>query len=781
MKKSWWQQSKLFILSLCFLQSLVWADDTFVVKDIRLDGLARLSAASVFSALPINSGDSVNASKITEAIKALFKTGNFEDVEMARDGDVLVVKLVERPTIVSIDISGNKSIDKDNLLKGLSNAGLSVGGVFQRATFDRVKGELDRQYIMQGRYAAHIDVKMNPKPRNRVALEIVIQEGDAAKIKSIAFVGNKVFSDKVLIENFELRPSHFTSFFSSDDKYSREKLSGDLERLRTFYLDKGYINFTVTSSQVRLSPDKKDVYIELNLTEGEQFKLGEVKLVGDFVVPESVLSKFLLVKKGDIYSQSALTSTSRLISRRLGNDGYIFAEVNPIPDIHEDTKTVDISVFVNPGKLNYVRRINVTGNAKTDNSVIRREFRQLEGSLASGEKIDLSKLRLQRLGFFEDVSIDTPRVPGSTDQVDLNVKVKEQPSGSIGASVGYNTNGGVVYSANVSQSNFLGTGNNFSINLSRADTQDSYSLNFRDPYFTLDGISRGYSLYYKSTKLSSLTVTRYTKDMQGGNINFGYPINENERLGFSIGADNTKINIAPGNSDAVAIVDFVNKYGVIYNNVTANVNWSQNHLNRGVFADKGYSQSVNLDFTVPGSDLTFYKVNYDNQLYIPIASGWAARLHSNFGYGAGYGTTDTLPFYTNYFAGGFGSVRGYQSGRLSPRSPQKNLVDTNQIDPLPQYVGGNVLVEGGAELIFPTPFASDNKQLRTVLFWDVGNAFSTNMSDYKPDVNKLRHSAGVGLSWLTVIGPLSFSYAFPFHNQPDDVTQTFQFTIGQGF
>jgi outer membrane protein insertion porin family len=475
----------LSVVFLLVAMSVAWADDNaFVARDIRLEGLTRLSSASVYGSLPVSAGDKIDAAKVAEIVRTLFKTGNFEDIQVGRDGDILVIQLTERPTIVSLDISGNKSIEKDNLLKGLKSSGLAEGEVFQRATLDHVKNELERQYISQGRYAASITVEAKPKPRNRVALDIKIQEGPSSKIQKISFVGNTVFDDATLLKTFELKKSHFTSFFKNDDKYSREKLSGDLERLRSWYMDRGYVNFMINSTQVKLSPNKKSVYIDVNLSEGEQFKVGEVRLAGEFPVSEDVLKKFILIRKGDTFSQMSITSTNKLITRRLGNDGYIFAEVNGVPDIHNDTRIADITFFVNPNKQAYVRRINFLGNTKTDDNVMRREMRQFEGALASSEKMDLSKLRLQRLGFFEDVKVDTPRVPSAPDQVDMNIKVKEQPSGSIGASLGYSQGAGVVFSANVSQNNFLGTGNRFSLGLSRAETYDNYSLSFVDPYFT---------------------------------------------------------------------------------------------------------------------------------------------------------------------------------------------------------------------------------------------------------------------------------------------------------
>lgn len=760
--------------------SVVFAEDSsFVVRDIRLEGLARLSAAGVYASLPISAGDTVNAERLADAVRSLFKTGNFEDIQVGRDGDVLVLQLTERPTIVSIEIKGNKSIDTDSLKKGLKSAGLTEGGVLQRATLDHVKGELERQYISQGRYAARIDVESVPKPRNRVALNITIKEGASSRIRRIGFVGNKVFDDATLQGVFQLRATHFRSFMKGDDKYSREKLSGDLERLRSWYMDRGYVNFTVNSTQVKLTPDKKDVYIDINLSEGEQFKIGEVKLAGEFPVPEDILRRLVLVRQGDTFSQANLTQTSKLMTRRLGNEGYIFAEVNGMPELNSETRVADITFFVNPGRQAYVRRVNFTGNQKTDDNVLRREMRQYEGALASSEKIDLSKLRLQRLGFFEDVSVETPRVPGVPDQVDVNVSVKEQPSGSISASIGYSQGSGVIFSGNVSQSNFLGTGNRFSVGLSRSEVVDSYNLSFIDPYFTLDEVSRGYNFYYKETKLDSLNVSTYTSDSQGGNLSFGYPIDETARISFALGVDKTSITVGAGGLVSQSVQNFTTVQGTEYQTYTGSLSWSRNTLNRGMFADRGASQSIGVDFAWPGSDLTYYRLNYNSQLFVPISGRWVGRLHGSLGYGDGYGDTPILPFYKNYFAGGFGSVRGYRDNRMGPRSCAVALCAIG--DPDPEVVGGNVLVEGGAELIFPTPFAANNRQIRTAFFLDVGNVFSTDIPGYYPDMADLRYTTGINLSWLTAIGPLSFSLSRPLNKQLGDETRVFQFSIGQGF
>ncbi len=742
------------------------ADDSrFVVKDIRLEGLMRVSPANVYAQLPLSNGDTVDSEKVSAAIRALFKSGNFEDVVTERDGDVLVFKVTERPAIATIKISGNKAIDTDTLNKALKDAGLTEGEVLKRATLDHIKSELERQYFGQGRYDASIVVTNEAKPRNRVAVDIKIDEGDSATIKAINIVGNKAFPDEELIKLFQLKKTHLTSFFKSDDKYAREKLTGDLESLRSYYLDRGYINFSLNSNQVTLSADKKKVYIDISISEGDKYTFGETKILGELPVEEKDLQKLIIIKTGKTYSQQYVTASTKLMTHRLGTEGYLFAEVNPIPDINEEKKIVNVNFFVNPAKQTYVRRVNFKGNVKTDDHVLRREMRQFEGSLASTDKIDLSKLRLQRLGFFKDVNIETPKVPNSNDQVDVNVNVEEQPSGTLTASLGYSGSSGFIFSLGVSQNNFLGTGNKVSVNLNRSDTSDSYNLSFLDPYFTLDGVSRGYNLYYKKTKIDSLNVSRYATDSKGASLTFGYPIDETKSISFSLGVDQT--DITQGTLASQVVQNFIKEYGNSINTYTSSVAWNYSSLNRGVFADRGASQRLSLDFALPMSDVSYLKLSYNGQLYVPINDSLTVRLRTDFGFG------DSLPFYRNFFAGGYGSVRGYRDNTLGPRSP--SFVG----DPDPEIVGGNILVENSAELIVPTPFAKNNRQLRTVFFVDSGMVYDRGSADYSFDLGELRYSAGVSLAWLTAIGPLSFSISKPFNSQLNDEKQSFQFTIGQ--
>ena len=771
--------------------------ESFTISDIRVNGLQRVSAGSLFGALPLNVGESADDRTLVEATRELFKTGFFQDIQLGRDGNVLVITVVERPSISSIEIEGNKAISSDDLLRGLNQSGLSEGEIFQRATLEGVRNELQRQYVAQGRYSAEIDAEVIPQPRNRVALKININEGTVAAIQHINVVGNNVFSDEDLNDLFELKTTNWLSFFRNDDKYAREKLSGDLERLRSYYLDRGYINMDITSTQVSITPDKKHVYITVNIDEGEKYTVRDVKLSGDLKVPEEEVRALLLVKEGQVFSRKVMTTTSELITRRLGNEGYTFANVNGVPEPHDDDNSVSITFVVDPGKRAYVNRINFRGNTKTEDEVLRREMRQMEGGWASTYLIDQSKVRLERLGFFKEVNVETPQVPGTDDQIDVNYSVEEQASGSITASVGFAQNAGLILGGSITQNNFLGSGNRVSLGLTRSEYQTRYNFSFTDPYWTEDGVSLGYNAFYRTTDYDELDVdvSSYSVDSLGAGINIGYPISETSRLTYGLTVQQDEINT--GRYTVDEIFDFTRQEGEKYLNFKASVGWSESTLNRGVLANRGHSQSVVFETTVPGSDLSFYKLDYRGQIFKPLNDTYTMRFHTQLGYGGAFGSTSKLPFYENYYAGGFNSVRGFEDSSLGPRSspsqgegnPGGNpgtIRDPDQ-DPLP--FGGNVLIQGGAELLFPLPFVKDQRSLRTALFWDVGNVFDTDCNSNQKrrgdscdiDFGNLASSVGVGVTWITALGPLSFSLAMPVKKPDDADTQVFQFSLGQTF
>lgn len=836
---------------------------SFIVSDIRVEGLQRISPGSVFAAMPLAVGDLVNQDALRAAARSLFATGNFDDIRIGRDGNVLVVVVEERPSISEINIEGNKAIETEALLDGLKGAGLSVGQVFQRSTLEGMQLELQRQYVQQGRYDANIETEVLPEPRNRVSVNIDVDEGTVAAIKHINVVGNHVFSDEELTDIFELKTTGWLSFFTNDDKYSREKLTGDLEALSSYYMDRGYLQFSIDSTQVSVSPDKEEVYITANVTEGEKFTVSEVDLSGDLVLPEADLRRFILVSEGQTFSQQLVTSTEEYLTRRLGNEGYNFAKVTGIPEVNEDDNTVAMKFFVDPGKRTYVRRVNFQGNMKTADDVLRREMRQMESAPASAAAIEQSRVRLERLGYFSKASVETPEVPGHDDLIDVDFTVEEQSSGSIGASFGYAQDAGLILGLNLQQDNFLGTGRRVGISLNSSRYQDLYNFSYTNPYYTEDGVSRGFNVYYRSTDLSEVNVASYTTDTLGAALNFGYPISETQRLGFSFGVSNTEITagryavkeikssprlqdgidfyydstlqddgtysapenplpigeLPPGSLIEPSSPGFLDLHGSEYLNWTITGSWTQSTLNRGRLATRGASQSVALEVAVPGSDLEFYKATYRGEIYFPIHNEWTLRFRTELGYGDGYGDTQGLPFYENYFAGGFGSVRGYESNTLGPRSTPADLysinvpvieideegrpvtrgdqvayvrdpetgqlvLDRNPDDPDP--FGGDILIEGSAELLFPLPFIKDRSQLRSAFFVDVGNVFDSECLDdqlncFDVDASELRYSAGVGVTWITGFGPMTFSLAKPLNAGPDDDEEVFQFTLGRGF
>ncbi len=841
--------------------------EPFTVADIRVEGLQRIAPGSVFAALPLGVGDIADTYAVRAAAKNLFGTGNFDDIQIGRDGNVLVITVVERPSISEITIEGNKAIETEALLDGLKGAGLAVGNVFQRSTLEGMQLELQRQYVLQGRYDAAIDAEVIPEPRNRVAIAIDVDEGTVATIKHINVVGNTLFSDEELMDIFELKTTGWLSFFKSDDKYAKEKLTSDLEALSSYYMDRGYLQFSIDSTQVAVSPNKKEVYITANVTEGQKFTVSDVGLSGDLVLPEDDLSRFLLVREGQIYSQQLVTTTEEYLTRRLGNEGYNFAKVTGIPELNEDDATVDIKFFVDPGKRTYVRRVDFKGNMRTSDDVLRREMRQMESAPASAANIEQGRIRLQRLGFFKTTEVETEEVPGYDDLIDVEYVVEEQSFGSIGGSVGFAQDAGLILGLNLQQNNFMGSGRRVGININSSQFQNVANLSYTNPYFTEDGVSRGFNVFYRKTDLAQINVASYTTDTVGASINFGYPISETQRLGFSVGVADTKITAGQfavqeiiasprlaenilgwyestlqidGTYSAPEIFQpiselpltalspprdpgFLDENGDEYLNYTLTGSWLQSTLNRGQLATRGQSQSVALEVSVPFSDLEFFKLTYRGEIYFPLYREFTLHLRTELGYGGGYGSTSELPFYEHFFAGGFGSVRGFQNNTLGPRSTPPLLYTTDlpvtAIDdqgrptqiggPLGQqfgYVvnpitgkiavqpvasrlapfGGNVLIESTAEVLFPMPFIKDRSSLRSALFFDIGNVFNTGCSSdqvncFDVDLNELRYSVGIGVTWLSGFGPLTFSLAKPLNTSEIDEREVFQFTLGRTF
>ncbi|HEY5646448.1 MAG TPA: outer membrane protein assembly factor BamA [Pseudomonadales bacterium] len=764
--------------------------ESFVVEDIRLQGLQRVSAGTVFNLLPVSVGDALDEVSVRQLIRSLFMSGFFNDIRMARDGGVLVVTLAERPAIESIEIDGNKAIPTDALLDGLGQQGLREGEIFKQATLERVGLELERQYVAQGRYGAAINTEVEELPRNRVAVKIDIEEGKTSGIRHINVVGVKVFEEEDLLDELELKHPSLLSFYKNDDKYSREKLSGDLEKIEAYYKDRGYVEFAVTSTQVSITPKRDQVYITVNVDEGEKFTVNEVNLIGELHdVKKEDLERLLMVAPGQVFSQALVTATEERLTGVLGNSGYTFATATGVPRVNDDG-TVNVEFFVDAGKRAYVRRISFTGNRVTRDEVMRREMRQMEGGWASTAQIELSKVRLERLGYFKGVNVETPEVAGTDDQVDVAFEVEEQPSGSISATLGYAQGWGLTLGANYSENNVLGTGNSLSIGASYSKYQKAINFSYFNPYYTLDGISRGFNIFVRQLDYDARNIASFSTDAVGGGVNFGFPIGETQRINFGGTIEYT--DITEGRYPAQEISEYLAVNGNTSLNYKLNLSWRSSTLNRGVFPTRGRSQTLAGELAVPGSDLTFYKLTYDGQIYLPLTRNLTLRLRSELGFGDGYGSTALIPFFEHFYAGGFGSVRGFKNSTLGPRTTPPtqdaagNPIPPGIFRPEGDPLGGNLLVVGGAEIILPMPFVKDGRQFRPVVFFDMGNVFQTECFDFSEncfgfDVNEFRYSTGISLTWLAGLGPMTFSYGFVFNDKEIDKTQAFQFELGRTF
>ncbi|MBZ5487058.1 outer membrane protein assembly factor BamA [Halomonas aquamarina] len=761
---------------------------SFDVSDIRVEGLQRVSAASVFNAFPVSANDRVSEQQLASAARDLFATGLFEDVSLAREGDVLVIQVVERPTIARLNLTGNKQLKEEDLRNGLRQSGLSEGQVLQLSTLEEIQRELEGVYQSQGRYSARISTNVEQIDEGRVQVNININEGEVAKIRQINIVGNEDFDDETLREVFELndRPGRFFGWFSSDE-YSREALAGDIERLRSFYLDRGYVNFDVTSTQVSIGPEKSEIFVTLNVDEGNQYRVGNVRFVGDLQISESEARELLEIKSGDIFSRGQVNASTEALRLRLGAEGFAFADIQGIPEMADDGETVDLVIAVDPGQRTYVRRIEFYGNTTTQDEVLRREMIQMEGAPASTDSITQSRQRLERLGFFSQVEVDTQQVPGQPDQLDVTYNVEEQPSGSVSASVGFSQSAGVIYGVGLAQNNFLGTGNRVNVGAQRSDTFTSINFAFTDPYWTLDGISRGYNLFYRETDYADSDISTYSTDAYGAGINFGYPVSELSRLNF--GASIEDISVKTYNDTASEIRRYVEDEGADAQSLKLTASWTRNNLNRGVMPTAGNYQRLSLETGVPGSDAEYYKLRARAQQLFPINDDetWALKFSGNLGYANTLNSSDPYPFYENFYSGGLGSVRGFTSNTLGQRTTPS--VEGGR----DRTLGGNVQVEGSAEIIFPMPFVENQRSVQPSLFLDAGNTFLSSCYDVLEadqgrqrcssgvDLGDLRYSVGIGLSWLTPVGPLTFSIAEPLNDESGDDTQFFQFSLGQTF
>lgn len=867
----------------------------FVIEDIQIDGLQRISSGIVFGLLPVGIGDTVSDQVPAEIIRAITSSEYFEDVEVAREGNVLFISVLERPSVSEINITGNKVLKTEDILENMATADISEGGIFTRATLEAIRQGIQEVYSGRGRYGSTVDIDIEEQPRNRVAINMTINEGKESRIQYINIVGNNAFDDDELLALFDLGLKPWYNPFSGRNKYSREQLTGDLEKLTSHYMNNGYVRFNIDSTPISITPDNEEIYITINVSEGEEYVVNEVNLAGDLVNTEAILRAYTVVASGQTFSQSLVTATEEYLTQILGNFGYAFAEVNGVPEINEEEQTVDVTFFVDAGNRTYVNRINFIGNTATADEVLRREMRQLESAPASSQLIELSKVRLERLGYFSTVEVDTIEVPGTTDQIDIEYAVEEQNFSNISFSVGSGGGGDFFISSSLEAQNFLGTGRTVGVGINKSTFQKSVNLSYLDPYFTADGVSRGFNVFLQEQD-SPYNIASFSTKSYGGSFNFAYPINEIQQIGFNIGYSHTELSsggltvqeiesspqlsddvdqyiIDPANenpfngpvteSTGGFLVDlppeflnqsadkgFIDKHGTVFNNFTFSTNWIRNTLNRGQLPTAGTFQQLSFELTAPGSDLEYYKFNYAAQYYKPLYGDFILALRTNIGYGGGYGNTDGLPFFQNFFAGGLsanGVVRGFDENSLGPRSTEPKryatgstslLKDENgniirdaagyaRIDPFgfgymttlvtdangdnildangnKQYqlavedislnreldaFGGNILTTGSVELLFPIPFVTDRSRVRSSLFIDAGNVFSSNCtatqgsqnncSDF--DAGEFRYSMGISVTYLSPFGPLTFYVAKPFSKDPNDEEKNFDFTIGAGF
>ena len=767
-KKHFRLKSMLLLVSSLYATNAL-ALDPFVVKDIRVEGLQRTEPGTVFNYLPVKVGETMNDDLASQAIKSLYGTGFFKDVRIEAENDVLVVTVQERSAIAQIDLSGNKSLPTDKMKEGLKQIGIEEGQIFDKSQLDRAEQEIKRQYLAQGKYGATVKTVVTPLERNRVAVRFDIEEGAVSKIRSINIVGNQAFSMEDLRAQFLLTTPNWMSWWNKDDQYSKQKLNADLEALRSFYMNQGYLEFNIDSTQVSITPDKKDIYITVNITEGEKYTISEVKLAGETIVPEEELRQLIQVQAGETFSREKVTQSSKAISDRLSDDGYAFSNVNPVPEVNKELHTAAFTFFVDPGKRVYVRRINVVGNTRTKDEVIRREVRQLESAWYASNKINRSKERLIRTQFFSDVNVETPAVPGTADQVDLNLSVVEQSTGSVQFGAGLSSNEGVVFGVTVNQNNFLGTGNRVSAQINTGKVNTVYSLSYTDPYFTPDGVSRGFDIYKRDVDTSSLSIGTYNTYSYGGGVRFGIPLNERDGFNFGLATDFTKVELQ--SNSPKQYLDFCgNSRGCSSDSVVASAGWTHDSRDSILFTNKGVLQKLTGEVSLPVLDLQYYKVDYKHSWYTPISKNFTFMLNGEIGYADSYGDKK-YPFFKNFFMGGVSSVRGYQNGSLGPR-------DFDTVTGEDFAVGGTKRLLGNAELFFPVPGVKDSKQFRLSAFVDAGNVFGEEDSYSLDD---LRYSAGLGVSWFSPFGPLKLVFAKALNVKEGDDPQVLQFQFGQQF
>ncbi|MFJ9449415.1 outer membrane protein assembly factor BamA [Herbaspirillum sp. NPDC101397] len=769
-------------LTLCTGQA--FAVEPFVVKDIRVEGIQRTEAGTVFSYLPVRVGDTFTDEKGTAAIKALYATGFFKDVRVEAEGDVLVVQVEERPAIASVDFTGIKEFDKEQLTKALKEIGVAESRIFDKSQVDRAEQELKRQYLSRGLYGAKVTTTITPVERNRVAVTFAVDEGDTSRIKQINIIGNKAFSDGTLRDQLKLTTPGWFTWYTKADQYSKQKLAGDIESLRSYYLDRGYLEMQIDSTQVSITPDKKDIYVTININEGEKYTVSDIKLDGEMFGMEGDLAALVQLKKGEIYSGSKLTDSTKKISERLGNFGYAFANVNANPNVDREKKEVAFTIMVDPGKRVYVRHINIAGNTKTRDEVIRREFRQFEDSWYDGEKIKLSRDRVDRLGYFKEVNIETPEVPNSNDQIDVNMKVEEKPTGNIMIGAGFSQTDKLSLTGSISQENAFGSGNTVGIEVNTSSRYRTIAVSQTNPYFTDDGVSRTYEVFLRTIRPSAYTTGDYRVKTIGGSVKFGVPFSELDRIFFGIGIENTKVDTDTTSPSLYR--QYVRDFGAgsgapgcdVVNDPACGVGtasttsfpltaaWQRDSRDSALVPTKGRFQRANLELSAVGT-LKYYRATYQHQYFQPFwANAATIAFNGEIDYGKGIGGKP-YPIFKNYYAGGIGTVRGYEASSLGSLKDQYG-----------DSMGGASRLIGSVELQFPFPGSGQDRSLRWFTFLDGGNVFADRE---RIKINDLRYSTGLGISWISPIGPLKLSYGKPLNLKQGDKSQNFQFQLGTGF
>lgn len=739
------------------------AVNEFVIKDIQVEGLRRTEAGTIFGYLPVRVGDRFNDERALQAIRSLYATGFFDDVRISAKDDILVISVVERPAIASVEFNGIKEFDPETLKAALKEIGIGESKIFDRSLLDKAEQELKRQYLSRSKYGAQVQTVVDELPRNRVSVTFNVDEGSSASIAQLKIIGSKAFKEKDLLDQFSLGTSGLMSWYTKNDQYSRQKLSADLEKLRSFYLNQGYADFNIENTQVQIAPNKQDVFITVVIKEGQKFRFGDVNLAGELLGRDSELKSLLKVRKGESFNGELLTQSTKAIQDRLGNYGYAFANANVIPEVNRETQLVNITLAVDPGKRVYVRRINIGGNDRTRDEVIRRELRQYEASFYDAEKIDLSRSRVDRLGFFKDVKVDTQAVPGTSDQVDVNLEVEEKPTGNLLIGAGISSTDALVLSAAIQQQNLFGTGKTVGLELNTSKVNRTISFSQTDPYYTIDGVSRSINFFDRVTDAQELSLGDYKLQTTGAGIRFGYPISEYERISFGTAYEGTKLDV--NSASPARYIQYVNDFGDSSYAILLNAGYTYDSRDSGIAPTKGQYRRLFAELATPLGDQEFLKTTYQEQIFIPVADRYTLALNGEITLGFGYGNSP-YPIFRNVYAGGIGTVRGFRSSSLGPRDA----------DDVP--IGGAKRVIGNAEFFFPIPGLSKDRTFRAFSFLDAGNVYQTNA---KVDLGELRYSAGFGISWLSPVGPLKFSYGVPLNKQVDDDLQKIQFTIGTGF